>query len=70
MVRTTIIYQIDFDNLENHSEGAKYRTTIGAFRLPDEYEAMKSRLLTHPVTLYSGWDGQIYPQFETEEVYQ
>lgn len=65
------LVRIDFDNLENRI--SIYETEIGIF-LPDQAKNLSasgvmSKWLQSqpPVKIYSGWDGEIYPQWRVEK---
>jgi hypothetical protein len=65
------LVRIDFDSLENTEERARSCEDFGVF-LGDEQRNAKTKidefLAGFDVRLYLGWDGEVYPKFELEEV--
>lgn len=69
-MKCVLLHRIDFDTLENHDPVRK--TQLGLFspdgRLTAHGKVSDFFLKLKPVQLYLGWDGQIYPKFELEEI--
>ena len=63
-----LITKVDFDNMENHTHSAIYRTPVGVV-VGTMYDAhAKIEELENNASKYKGWDSIEYPYFEVTEL--